>query len=79
MRARFKAHPPEQTSEYRKNIVYLSKYLRVVGVNTCNSEKACAGLPLHTEMITVNIPVLTLMLARIDGRLKILAIGKIDD
>jgi hypothetical protein len=79
MRAQFKAHPPERTVQYRKNIVYLSEYLKVVDVDTCNSEKDCAGLPLHTKTITVNIPVLTLMLARIDGQLKLLFIGKIDD
>jgi len=79
MRARFKAHPPERTVQYRQNIVYLSKYLKVVDVDTCDSEKDCAGLPLHTKTITVNIPVLTLMLARIDGQLRILVIGKIDD
>jgi hypothetical protein len=79
MRARFKAHPPEQTRQYRQNIAYLSKHLGVVRISTCNSEKDCAGLPLHTKTITVNIPALTLMLVRIDGQLKILVIGKIDD
>lgn len=79
MRARFKAHPLEQTHQYRKNIVYLSKYLRVVRVKTCDKEKDCYGLPLHTKIITVNVPALTLMLAWMDGQLKILVIGKIDD
>jgi hypothetical protein len=79
MRARFKAHPPELTVQYRKNIAYLSKYLRVVNVDGCNSVDDCAGLPLHTKTITVNIPVLTLMLARIDGQLKILVISIIGD
>jgi len=79
MRARFKGHPPEQTRQYRRNIAYLSKHLGVVRVSTCNREKDCLGLPLHTKTITVNIPALTLMLARIDGQLKILVIGKIDD
>ncbi len=76
MRARFKAHPPEQTHQYRQNIVYLSKYLKVVNVDTCKSEKDCAGLPLHTRTITVNIPALTLVLVRMDGQLKILVIGQ---
>jgi hypothetical protein len=79
MRARFKAHPPEQTVQYRKNIGYLSEYLKAVDVDTCKSEEDCPGLQLHTKTITVNVPVLTLMLARIDGQLKILVIGKIDD
>ncbi len=79
MRARFKAHPPEQTRQYRQNIAYLSKHLGIMRVNTCNGEKDCDRLPLHTKTITVNVPVLTLMLARIDGQLKLLAIGKIDD
>lgn len=79
IRARFKAHPPEQTARYRKNIASLSDYMKMIDVDICDTEQDCAGLPLHTKTITVNIPVLTLTLARIDGQLKILAIGKIDD
>jgi hypothetical protein len=79
MRARFKAHPPEQTARYRKNVASLFDYMKMIDVDTCDTEQDCAGLPLHTKMITVNTPILTLMLARIDGRLRILIVGIIDD
>lgn len=79
MRTYFKAHRPERTARYRNNIASVSDYLKVIRVHTCTNEENCAGLPLHTKTIYVNIPVLTLMLARIDGQLKILVIGIIDD
>ncbi len=49
MRAQFKAHPPEQTFQYRKNIVYLSKYLEVVDVDTCNSEGLRRATTSHKD------------------------------
>ena len=79
MRIHFKTHPPERTTVYRKNIRYLADYLKEVKVDACDSEKSCAGLPLHTQVIKMNLPVLQLMLVRLNGRLKILAIGLHDD
>ncbi len=80
MRGYFRTHPPELTRQYRKNIVYLSKYyLKTIYVSWCETEAECATLPLHTKTVTINVPVLTLVLAWINGGLKILTVGIIDD
>jgi hypothetical protein len=79
MRGLFKAHPPERTRRYRKNIAAQADYLGVTHVSTCETEENCSGLPLHTKTISVNVPVLTLMLAWVDGQLQIMAIGIIND
>lgn len=79
MRAHFKTHPPERTARYKKNMALLSDYLKVISVDACDTEQDCAGLPLHTKTITVNISILTLMLGKVDGRLRILVVGIIDD
>jgi hypothetical protein len=75
MRQYFRKHPPERTAKYQKNLSYLASYLKEIRVDTCDSEENCAGLPLNTQTINVNLPVLVLMLARINGRLEILMVG----
>ena len=79
MRIHFKTHPPERTMVYRRNLRYVADRLKEIEADACDNEKSCAGLPLHTEVIKVNVPVLQLMLVRLNGRLKILAIGLHDD
>jgi hypothetical protein len=79
MRKYFRKHPPEQTVKYQKNLAYLAPYLKEIRIDTCDNEKVCAGLPLHTQSININLPVLQLMLARINGRLEILTVGISDD
>jgi hypothetical protein len=79
MRAYFRIHRPESNSKYQKNLADLSRYLKVVNVSECDSKAECATLPLHTKTVTVNVPVLTLMLAWIDGKLTVLTVGILDD
>jgi len=79
MRAYFRTHPPEHNSKYQQNLADLSRYLKVVNVSECDSKPDCAILPFHTKTVTVNVPVLTLMLAWIDGKLTVLTVGMVDD
>lgn len=75
MRAYFKRHPPEQTAVYKQNLIYLEPVLKDIAVDRCSTAKFCAGLPLHTQEIKVHLPVLDLVLVRLDGQLKIGTIG----
>lgn len=75
MRAYFRRHPPESTAIYKQNLIYLGPFLNEIAVDTCNNEKDCAGLPLRTQTIRVNLPVLQLFLVRLDGRLQVLLVG----
>lgn len=79
MRRYFRTQPPEQTREYSRNIAYFSRYSNVLTALSCDTEAECPGLPLHTRTVTVKVAVLTLMLGWVNGELKILAIGIIDD
>ena len=75
MRAYFKRHEPERTAIYKQNLKYLTSFLNEIRVDTCESEQDCAGLPLATRTIKVNLPVLQLSLVRLNGRLQVLLIG----
>lgn len=75
MREYFRRHPPESTSIYKQNLTYLGPFLNEIAVDTCDSERDCAGLPLRTQTIRVNLPVLQLFLVRLDGRLQVLLVG----
>jgi len=79
MRAHFRKHPPEKTAIYKQNLTYLDHFLNEIAVETCDSEKECAGLPLRTQTIRVNLPVIQLLLVRLDGRLQVLLVGLHDD
>jgi hypothetical protein len=70
MRAYFGRHPPERTAIYKQNLAHLEDFLNEIGVDTCESEQDCAGLPLGTQTVRVNLPVLQLSLVRLNGRLK---------
>ena len=79
MRTYFRRHPPESTAIYKQNLTYLGPFLNEIAVDTCNSEHDCAGLPLRTKTIRVNLPVVKLVLVRLDGRLQVLLVGLHDD
>jgi hypothetical protein len=79
MRAYFRRHPPESTATYEQNLTYLGSFLNEIGVDTCDSERDCAGLPLRTQTIRVNLPVIQLFLVRLDGRLQVLLVGLHND
>jgi len=79
MRAYFRKHPPERSATYKQNLKYLRPLLKQIRVDTCESGHDCAGLPLGSQTITVNLPVLQLLLLRQNGRLQVLLIGLHDD
>lgn len=79
MRAYFRRHPPERTAVYKQNLTYLTHFLNEIAVDTCESEEDCAGLPLGTQTVHVNLPVLQLSLVRLNGRLQVLLIGLHND
>lgn len=79
MRVYFRTHPPERDPEYRKNLKYLSGNFKVVYVNTCKTQDDCGVLPLNTKSVTLNVPVLTLVLGWINGKLSIVGLGIVDD
>lgn len=79
MRAYFRKHPPERTAIYKQNLTYLGPFLKAITVESCTSEQDCAGLPLRTKTITVNLPVVQLSLVRLDGRLQVLLVGLHND
>jgi hypothetical protein len=79
MRAYFRTHPPESTATYKQNLTYLGHFLNEIAVDTCDSERDCAGLPLRTQTIRVNLPVIQLFLVRLDGRLQVLLVGLHND
>jgi len=79
MRAYFGRHPPERTVVYKQNLAYLKHFLNEIAVDTCESEEDCAGLPLGTQTVRVNLPVLQLSLVRLNGRLQVLLIGLHND
>jgi len=79
MRIYFKRHPPESTAIYKQNLTYLGSYLNEIGVDTCESEQGCAGLPLRTKTIKLNLPTVQLFLVRLNGRLQVLSVGLYDD
>jgi hypothetical protein len=79
MRAYFRRHPPESTATYKQNLTYLGPFLNEIAVDTCDSERGCAGLPLRTQTIKVNLPVMQLVLVRLDGRLQVLLVGLHND
>jgi hypothetical protein len=79
MRAYFRRHPPERTPIYKQNLAYIDSFLDEIFVDTCDSEEDCAGLPLRTQTIRVNLPVLQLLLVRLNGRLQVLYIGLHND
>jgi len=75
MRQYLNSHPPEQTAIFKQNQILLESSLKEIFVNRCDSEKECAGFPLHTRVIAVNTPVHLLLLVRLNGRLQIAAIS----
>lgn len=79
MRAYFRRHPPERTATYKQNLTYLGPFLNEIAVDTCDSERECAGLPLRTQTIRVNLPVMQLVLVRLNGRLQVLLVGLHND
>ena len=79
MRAYFGRQPPERTAIYKQNLAYLKHFLNEIAVDTCESEEDCAGLPLGTQTVHVNLPVLQLSLVRLNGRLQVLLIGLHND
>jgi hypothetical protein len=79
MRLYFRRHPPERTPIYKQNLRYLEHFLKEISVDTCDSQEKCAGLPLRTQTIKVNLPVVQLVLVRLDGRLQVLIVGLHND
>jgi hypothetical protein len=77
MRAHFRRHPPESTSIYKQNLSYLRAFLNEITVDIC--EQNCVGLPVRAQIIKANLPVLQLLLVRVNGRLQVLLIGLHDD
>jgi hypothetical protein len=81
MRRSFLRHPPEESVQYRENIAYLEPYLKKIRIDeACDSAKSCGPFPLHTQTAFVRLPVVQLMIARINGKLEIVTVGlSIDD
>lgn len=79
MRTYFRRHPPEATAIYKLNLTYLRSFLNEIAVVTCDSEQSCAGLPVGTRTVKINLPVLQLWLVRLNGRLQVLLVGLHDD
>ena len=79
MRAYFRSHPPEHTSIYKQNLTHLRDFLNEISVDTCENEPTCVGLPLRTQTMRVNLPVVQLCLVRLNGRLQVLFIGPHND
>jgi hypothetical protein len=79
MRRYFKSHPPERSRTYQKNVSYLAPYLKEIKVETCKTGEDCLGFPVHTQFISVPLPVLRLELVRVNGQLKIMIVGLLDE
>jgi len=79
MRAYFKRHPPERMAIYKQNLNHLVHFLNEIGVDTCGSKQACAGLPLGKQIIRASRPVVQVSLVRLNGRLQVLLIGLHND
>lgn len=78
MRTHFNAHPPEQTRMYRTNLSWLKPQLRPLRVTHCDSKEGCAGFPIHSQFIDVELPLLSLMLVRMEGKLQVLMVGLLE-
>jgi hypothetical protein len=78
MRYYFRAHPPERTRMYRKNLAWIQPQLKRIKVESCDSKNNCLGYPAHSQFIVVELPVLELHLVRANGKLDILVIGLLE-
>jgi hypothetical protein len=78
IRRHFNAYPPEQNRVYRKNLSWLRPELKPFRVTPCDSKEGCAGFPIHSQFIDVELPVLSLRLVRAEGKLQILMVGLLE-
>jgi len=75
MRRDFAKHRPESSTMYRKNVSWLKTRLHPIKVTQCDSSASCEGFPMQAQFIDVELPVLTLYLVRINGKVQLRMVG----
>jgi hypothetical protein len=73
-----KSHPPEQTRMYRRNLAWLEPLLKAPEIETCETTEKCAPYPVHSQFVSVQLPVVELVLVRTNGKFEITAIGLLE-
>jgi hypothetical protein len=78
LRHYIKSHPPEQTRMYRRNLAWLEPLLKAPEIETCDTTEKCAPYPVHSQFVSVQLPVVELVLVRTNGKFEITAIGLLE-
>ncbi|HSS21551.1 MAG TPA: hypothetical protein VLL54_15870 [Pyrinomonadaceae bacterium] len=79
LRGYLRAHPPERSPMYQKNLAWVMPRLKEMRVETCTTIEKCAPYPAHSQFVTVQLPVLQLSLVKSNGKLGIMTIGILED
>jgi hypothetical protein len=78
LRRYVKSHPPERTRMYRRNLAWLEPLLKAPEIETCETTEKCAPYPVHSQFVSVQLPVVVVVLVRTNGKFEITAIGLIE-
>jgi hypothetical protein len=78
LRSYLRAHPPERTRMYSKNLNWLNPLLKSPEIETCETNEQCAPYPIHTQFVNVQLPVMELVLVRTNGKFEIIAVGLLE-
>ncbi|HEY3103173.1 MAG TPA: hypothetical protein VGJ69_06250 [Pyrinomonadaceae bacterium] len=78
LRRYLKSHAPEQTRMYRRNLAWLEPLLKEPEIETCETSEQCAPYPAHSQFVNVQLPLVTLILVRMNGKFEIIAIGVLE-
>src|SRR4029434_7781664 len=62
LRRYVKSHPPEQTRMYRRNLAWLEPLLKAPEIETCETTEKCAPYPVHSQFVSVQLPIVELVL-----------------
>jgi hypothetical protein len=47
-------------------------------IETCETSEQCAPYPAHSQFVNVQLPLVTLILVRMNGKFEIIAIGVLE-
>jgi hypothetical protein len=78
LRRYLKSRTPEQTRMYRRNLTWLEPLLKEPEIETCETSEQCAPYPVRTQFVNVQLPVVELVLVRINGKFEIITIGLLE-
>ena len=78
LRRYFRSQPPERSRMYQRNLAWLTPRLKEMKVSTCDTTERCAPYPLHSQFVTVQLPVLELNLVKTNEKFGIMTIGMLE-